>query len=226
MWKLISGFDVCLQNKTLNFGSDGLAIFVKSERGEKENVEIKPPTATVTSSTSHINIHTYRKCAQIFFFILSLIAAVYDRYVTYDHEKGIVREVWFVILLSYVISLIAIRPISFLIVVVLAVREGHHTTNLSTLTYGVVLYVTLDSYYALCDMEIKRPDYYKLENLKNIKYGLLLVAIALVGNIILMVLHKHNQILESIFIIFFGVLQAIIFEKKIPKTILAWRIAF
>lgn len=105
--------------------------------------------------------------------------------------------------------------------VVLAVREGHHTTNLSTLTYGVVLYVTLDSYYALCDMEIKRPDYYKLENLKNIKYGLLLVAIALVGNIILMVLHKHNQILESIFIIFFGVLQAIIFEKKIPKTILA-----
>ena len=153
--------------------------------------------------------------------ILSLIAAVYDRYVTYDHEKGIVREIWFVILLSYVISLIAIRPISFLIVVVLAVREGHHTTNLSTFTYGVVLYVTLDSYYSLCDMEIKRPEYYKLENLKNIKYGLLLVAIALVGNIILMVLHKHNQILESIFIIFFGVLQAIIFEKKIPKTILA-----
>ena len=150
-----------------------------------------------------------------------MIAAVYDRYVTYDHKKGIVREVWFFVLLSYVISLIAVRPISFLIVVVLAVREGHHTSNLSTFTYGVVLYVTLDSYYALRDMEIKRPDYYKLENLKNIKYGLLLVAIALVGNIILMLLEKNHEILESTFIIFFGVLQAIIIEKKIPKTILA-----
>ena len=70
-------------------------------------------------------------------------------------------------------------------------------------------------------METKRPDYYRQENLKNIKYGLLLVIIALLGNIILMVLDKHNQILESTFIVFFGVLQAIIFEKKIPKTILA-----
>ena len=70
-------------------------------------------------------------------------------------------------------------------------------------------------------MEIKKPDYYRLENLKNVKYGLILVAIALLGNIILMVLDKPNQILESTFIIFFGVLHAIIFEKKIPKPILA-----